>query len=122
MMFQKFVPDETECEGCTINRNRNFLQQKRKGSDMVLMPVGKDYPLYFFLVVENVGKIGNDKINTKHILFREHKSCINDDDVIAVFKDCHVEAYLLNTAKGNHRQDIIIHQHIIISKLYQISF
>ena len=73
---------------------------------MILMTMGKDYAFYFFPVIENVGKVRNYIINAEHILFWKHETRINDKYVIVVFKDCHVEADLLNTTKGNHRQDI----------------
>ena len=46
----------------------------------------------------------NDKVDTKHIVFREGKSAVNDYNTVSVFKCCDVHSNLLKSAKRNDFQ------------------
>ena len=74
---------------------------------MVFMPMGNDYPFYLFSVFDDIGKIRDNKIDTKHIFLREHEACIHHDDIIGIFKYGGVEADLLNSTEGNYGKGII---------------
>lgn len=54
----------------------------------------------------DIGKIRDDKVNAEHILFREHQPDIHDDDIVGKFEYHRVEAYLLNSAKGDYRKGV----------------
>ena len=53
---------------------------------MVLVTVRKNYALYFFSVVYKICHIGNNEVNSEHVVAREAETAVNNDYIVAVFK------------------------------------
>ena len=65
---------------------------------MVLVTVGKDNAPKLFLVLDNVGKIGDNKVNAKHIVVREGKTAVNDEHIVAALVKIHILADFVKSA------------------------
>src|ERR1700680_4046794 len=57
---------------------------------MVFMAVGdKDAANALFFVVQ-VARVGDNQVNAKHFVVGEHRTRINNHDVVAIFDDHHI--------------------------------
>ena len=82
MLFQ-FVFDIGEGELRAPNRNIQFAKDPWQGADMVLVPMGENDAAYPLAVLNQIGDIGNNDIDTQQFSFGEHEAGINDDDIVA---------------------------------------
>jgi len=71
---------------------------------MVFMSVCQQDSPHLVPVFQYICEIRNNKVDTQHVLFRKHEAGINNDNIVIVFHDGHVEADLLNTAEGYYRE------------------
>src|SRR6185369_13231268 len=53
---------------------------------------------------EQVGDVGDDQVNAEHMRLGEHQAAIDDDDIIAVLENGHVQADLPQPAEGDDLQ------------------
>ena len=101
-VFFELCGDETQRETHSVNRNVQLLQQERNRSDMVLMSMCNDQPADLLIAVDQIIKVRNDFVNTEHVIIREAKSAVDNDNFILVFDGCHV---LADFAKSSQRND-----------------
>ena len=71
---------------------------------MVFMTMCDHETFDFGNIFLQIGHIRNDKVDTKHIVFREGKPAVNDYNTVFVFKCCDVHSDLLKSAKRNDFQ------------------
>ena len=57
---------------------------------MVLMGMGKDDPMKFFLSLQQIAHIRNNYVNSQEVCPREHQATIDGDDRIAILHEHHV--------------------------------
>src|SRR4030042_1652300 len=76
-----------------INRRvADFRNDMGNGADMVVMAVSNYYPPDFMDFVLKISNVRDQIIHSRHILFRKLQSRVNDNNVIAVFKNSHIAA------------------------------
>ena len=71
---------------------------------MILMAMGDEDGPDAVPVLDQVGEIGYDHVDTVHVVVREAHAHVHQDDVVAVLVDGEVFADLIETAKGNNFQ------------------
>ena len=68
---------------------------------MVFVAVGKEDALDFVQLIHQIVVIGDNIINAEHVVFGEHNTRINDEDMVLIFDGGHVLADFATPAKGN---------------------
>ena len=71
---------------------------------MVFVTMGQHDTSDFVDIFCQIGYIRDDQIDPQHIILRESKTAVDDDDIIAVFQHSHVFADLFQTAQRDHFQ------------------
>ena len=66
---------------------------------MVFVSMRQDDAPYFALVFNKIRKIGNDDIDTVHVVVGETKPTVNDEDVAAVLIDGEIFTDLVESAQ-----------------------
>ncbi len=74
---------------------------------MILVAVGDDDPPYPIYLIQQVTKIGDDQVNTQHVVFREHQPGVHDQDLPVVLQHHHIFADLTEAAQGDNFQEIL---------------
>ena len=84
-VFLKFIFDEADGQPGGVDRHIEFFEQVRQAADVVLVPVGDEQALDAVLVLQHVGEIGDDQINTEHIGIRENQAAVDQDHIALAF-------------------------------------
>lgn len=71
---------------------------------MVFMAVGNDDTTDFLFVLYKITHIGNNQVDAEHIVIREGKTGIDDDDIFSVLNDRHVLTDFAQASQGNYLQ------------------
>ena len=100
-MLAQLVFQKTERQQCAEYRHVQLLQNIGQCADMVLVPVGQNNSSDFVCVFGKIGNIGNDKVDSKHIILRKRQTAVDDDNVIAIFEYSHVLPDFLQSAKSD---------------------
>ena len=66
---------------------------------MILMPMRQDDCLDLVPILDQIRDIRNDEINAEHILLREHKPGVHNENLIIHADGSHVLSDLAKTAK-----------------------
>ena len=66
---------------------------------MVLVAVGDDEAFDFVDVFFQICYIWDDQVDTEHVVFRECKSAVYDDDTVFILENGDVHTDLFQTAK-----------------------
>ena len=101
----KFVLDQAKRKRCTIDWNIYLLEQIWNSAYVVFMTVGYDHALDFFRVRDEISQIRYYQIDTKHLIFRERHTAVNNKYLILIFKNRQVLSDLIKTA---YRYDLEI--------------
>ena len=88
----------------SVERRGHLAQDVRRRADVVLVSVGKEVSAHVALLLHQIGHIRNDQIDAQHILFGENAAAVNHHNVILIFKNCHVLADFIHTAKADNPQ------------------
>ena len=91
--------DEADREARGIDRDVQLLEQVAQRADVVLVAVSDDDAAHPVAVFDDVAEIWNDQIDAEHVVIRERKAAVDDDDIVLVFDDGHVLADLAETAQ-----------------------
>ena len=94
----EFVCDQTQCQFGGIDRDIDFLEYIRKGSDMVLMSMCDHKSLDLGNIFFKVGHIRDNKVDSEHVILREGKTAVYDHNAVAVLKSGDVHSDLLQSA------------------------
>ena len=54
---------------------------------MVFVSVSNDHTADFLTIFNEIGKIGNDDVDTKHLIVRERHPAVDDHQIILIFQD-----------------------------------
>ena len=93
--------DQTAGHGCAMDRAGDLLHTVGNRADMVLVPVGDEHAPQLFCILDQVGKVRDDQIDTVHILIRETDTAVYHDHISAVFQYRDVFADLIQSTQGN---------------------
>ena len=69
---------------------------------MVFMTVGNDDSFHLVAILLEVGEIGNDVIDPQHIVFGEHETGIDNQDLIVIFVRHHIGTDFPQATQGNN--------------------
>ena len=93
--------DQARGQAGAVNGHVDLLENVGNGADVILMPVGDKQPPETVVVLHQIADIGDDAVNTVHIVTGECHAAVHHDDLTAVFISGHVLADLVEPAKGN---------------------
>ena len=71
---------------------------------MILVPMRKDDCSDAVLVLNKIGNVGDNNIHAVHFLVGKAQAAVNDNDIIAVFKDGQVLSDLIKPSEANDLQ------------------
>ena len=69
---------------------------------MILVAVSDEDTTNLVSVFHKVGYVGNNQVDTQHLIIGEAEAGIDYDNVIAIFNGRHILADLLQTAEGDN--------------------
>ena len=101
LMLLELQLDDAGGQARGVDGAVELLHGVRDAADMILMPVGQEHAADFFLILDKVRHVRNDKVNAVHVVFGKAETAVDDDDILAVFEYGHILADLVETAKGN---------------------
>ena len=104
IMFLQLILDNSHGQPCRIDRHIDLAEHIGKRTDMILMSVRNDECLDPVDVILQVGHIGNDEINSQHVVRRERQTTIHHNNTVFVFKGSNVHANLFQPAQRDHFQ------------------
>jgi hypothetical protein len=67
---------------------------------VVFMAVGEEYAANLVAFFPEAGNIRNYQIDTEHMGFRKHESAVDNDDIIAMLEEHHIEADFAQPTEG----------------------
>ena len=109
-VLSKFGVDQAQGELRPVNRGIRFLEQVRKGADMVFMAVGKKDSKEVVPIFDHIAEIREYEVDAQHVLVREHEPGIDQQHGVAVFEDHHVLADGPHAAKGYYSKRSVCFQ------------
>src|ERR1700687_675220 len=98
MLFQLGL-DETQRQPRPVDGNVDLLQRVRQTADMVLVAVREEDPKHFTVAAQQVGDVGQHKVDARHVLVREHESGVDDKDLVVPLEGPHVDSDLAQAAQ-----------------------
>ena len=94
--------DEADGELCAVNGDIDRLEQVSKAADMILVAVGDDNALYLICVALDIGKIGYDQVDARHIGVGERQTAVDKEHIVLVFIEGHILADLVEAAEERY--------------------
>ena len=79
-----------------------MLEVEGNAPNMILVAVGHDHALNFMGIFPQVGHIGQNDIDPVHSIGGKPKPCIQQNDLILIFKDAGILTDFVETTEGNH--------------------
>ena len=101
MMLLKLELDKPGSEPRAVDGAVELLHGIGNAADVVLMTVGQEHAADFFLILDKVRHVRNDKVNAVHVVFGKAETAVDDDDILAVFQNGHVLADFVESTEGN---------------------
>ena len=101
IVFPEFFPDQGQGEGCPVYRDGQFADEERNGAYVVFMAVCYHKSGHPVPVFEKIAEIGNDYVDSQHLLFGKHQPGVDNYNGVLIFEDHHVEAYFAQTTEGD---------------------
>ena len=103
-VFAELVVDERQRElGAVHGRRRiELFHEIRHAADMVFMPVREENAADLVFILDEIGDIGEDEVDARHLFGREDDARVDDDDVVPVLDGGHVLADLADAAKEEY--------------------
>ena len=103
-MLLELVLDDAQGQAGGVDGHVQLLQNVGDGTDVILVAVGDDHAPEPVLIVDQIGKVGDDEIHAVHILVGEGHAAVNDDHILAILQDGAVLADLIQTAQRDNFQ------------------
>ena len=100
-VLAQLVAQEAKRQRRAVHRNVEARQYVRQRADVVLVTVRQHDAADARRTLEQPRDVGNDQVDTEHLLLGEHKPGVDDHDVVAARDGEHVAADLPETAKRN---------------------
>ena len=76
---------------------------------MVLVAVGYNNTPDLFGVLFDIGEIGNNQVDTRHILIGKRKTAVDDEHIVAVFIERHILSDFVYTAEESYLHFFVVH-------------
>ncbi len=95
----EFVFDQSVVERCGVDWGVYVLKEVSNGARMVFVTMGDDNTDHLVSTILDVLEIGNDIVDSDHIVIREHHPNINNQYLVVVFIDSHVLTDFTQTTK-----------------------
>ena len=113
IMLLELALDKTDGKTGGINGDIHLFQQICKSADVVLMTVGDNDASYLVDVLLNIGEIGDNKVNARHIAVWESKTAVNDEHIVSALENGHVLAYLVKSAQGDYSKGCALYSPVV---------
>src|SRR5260370_37642631 len=91
--------DEPERQPRAVNGDVQLLQCERQAADMVLVGVTEKDPKHLAALFEEVRDVGQNEVDAKHVLLREHQPGVDDEHLVLPLERPHVDADLAQAAQ-----------------------
>ena len=91
-------------KACAVDREIDLLENVGDGADVILVSVGDEETAEAVMVLHQVAHIGNDAVDTVHIVAGESHTAVHHDDLAAILIHGHILADLVKTAKRDDFQ------------------
>jgi hypothetical protein len=85
----------------TVDGNIDVTEQIWKGAYMVIVSVCEDNPLQPISVIQNISKIGQNKINTRVVSLGNFETGIHNDHVVTMLEHRTIHPEGTDTAEGD---------------------
>ncbi len=82
--------DQPNGKSRSVNGNVDLFEQIRQRSYVILVTVGDDNTEHTIPVLNHIGEIRQDEIDTQHVIVREHQPRIDHKNGIAILEDHHI--------------------------------
>ena len=99
------------------------LEKIRQGTGMVLVAVRDDNAAQLVLVLEYIGVVGQDQVDTGLIVVGEHEARVDKNHVLTALEGGHVLANTVKAAQGNDLERgrrgllVVCHKRIVSFRL-----
>ena len=103
MLCQLVLNDPHGQTGC-VDGHIDITQHIGQCSDMILMSMSDDKSLYLIDIILQICYIGNDQIDSQHIIRRERQSAVHHNNTVLILEGSNVHTNLLQTAQRNDLQ------------------
>ncbi len=84
-----------------VDRYVELFEDIGKRPDVVLVAVGQDDGPHDVLVIQEIGYVGNDEVDSEHVVLREHQAAVNHDDIVTITDNRQVFTDFTQPAQGN---------------------
>ena len=78
---------------------REVHKEVRERTRVILVAVSDNYAAELLLVLENIGVVRKDEVDSRLIIIGEHKASVDEDHVIAALERRHVLSDAIKAAK-----------------------
>ncbi len=89
-------------ERCCVYGNIEFIYEPRYSANVVFVSVGNKQALNLIAVFSQISEVGNDYVDSQHVIVREAHAAVDDDDFVFVLEDCHVFADFVHASERNY--------------------
>ena len=96
------VPGQAKGDRRAVDRETYFAKKVGQSAAMVLVAVGEDAPLEAVLVLDYVGEIGQDEVDTEHFRVREHEAAVDQYRPAIHFEPGAIPPDLAQAAQENY--------------------
>src|SRR5713226_5723339 len=93
--------DETQRQSRAVNGDVQLLQRVWQPADVVLVAMTEKDPQHLAALFEEVRDVGQNEVDPKHVLLREHQPGVYDEHLVLPLQRPHVDA---DFAKAAERQ------------------
>ena len=99
MMLIELMTDERIGKPRAVDRTAETFHGIGDRADMVLVPVRDAHAADAVPVLFEVGHVGDDHVDPRHLLVRKDQPAVDDEDIVPVLDDGHVFADLSHPAQ-----------------------
>ena len=103
-MLLELVLNDLESQPSAVNGRIYGAQNVRNGADVVLVTVGQHHTADLVPVLFEISDIGNDEIDTEHILVGESDAAVDDNNIVTVLNGGNILSDLTDAAEGYDAQ------------------
>ena len=101
-MLTELSLDKSERQPCAVYGYVYLLEEVGECAYVVLVAVRQHNAPYLLPVLFKIGEVGDNKIDTEHIVIGEGKSAIYDEYIVTALVDVDVLAYLVYAAERHN--------------------
>ena len=104
LVLPQLVLDQPYGQLRGVNRHIDLFEHIGKRTDMILMSMGNNKALHLLNIFLQIGDVRDNKIDAQHVILREGKSAVHDNNTVLEFKGSNVHSDLLQSAQRNDPQ------------------